>query len=533
MNVLLVFPNVFINLNEPTHFPVGIACVSSYLKSKGHSVFTLNLNFEEGDTKDILEKKIKEDNIRVVETGSLVTHYHFVKEILDCVKEVDGSIVTVLGGGIMTSAPEVIMKGVSSIDFGIIGEGEITNHEFLLELCKPTPNFDNVDGLIYRKSGKLVRTKARKEIGDLSDMPWPDYEGFALDKLLEVAPKRYVTMSTGRSCVYNCTFCFHTSGKIYRQRQLDDFFRELEYLVQKYQIDNIYITDELFASDTQRLYEFCDKIRSCNILWAVQMRVDMVTKELLIKLKESGCIILSLGLESADDRVLKSMNKQTTASQMDAALKCCAEVGITARGAFIFGDINETMETVDTTLAYWNKNREYNIQLNFIQVFPGTALYRYALSKGIITDEPKFIEDGCPYINVSKLTDEEYKNLALKIDEMQSDGAHALADVTVLKRDKKRLRMDVSGKCETCNSLNNLKNIAMAIVTNAKCASCAQAYSINPFELFKSEAKQYLNESLRDSKKTAFWEFAMLLTRCMNCYHRKTRKNHILLILPI
>ncbi len=267
MNILLVLPRVFVNLSEPEHFPVGMALVSACLKRAGHHVEILNLNFEEGNVFDLLKEKIENSNFEIVETGGLITHYWMIKQIVDSVKLINSNIYTLVGGGYVTGDPELAMEAIPNIDFGVFGEGEITNSEVSMAI-DGAMRFSDVDGLIFRERfenkdiektdyNRCKKNNPRKEIEDLDTIPWPDYEGFQLDKMLEYAPKKYVTMSTGRSCKFRCTFCFHTSGQRYRQRSLDSFFEELDYLVQKYGIDNIYITDELFADDFNRLNEFC------------------------------------------------------------------------------------------------------------------------------------------------------------------------------------------------------------------------------------------------------------------------------------
>lgn len=76
-------------------------------------------------------------------------------------------------------------------------------------------------------------------------------------------------------------------------------------------------------------------------------------------------------------------------------------LGITIQGNFIFGDVEETIETATNTLNWWKKHPQYAIILNFIVTYPGTTLHEYACEVGIIKDEVQFIKDGCPAINVS------------------------------------------------------------------------------------------------------------------------------------
>lgn len=112
----------------------------------------------------------------------------------------------------------------------LVGEGEIT----VVELCHAINeggNFEEINGIIFKKGNKYIKTKRRVEISDLDSIPFPDYEGFGSAKVLDkfsdlngVCQKGVVTMSAGRSCPYKCTFCFHSSGEKYRQRSLESFF---------------------------------------------------------------------------------------------------------------------------------------------------------------------------------------------------------------------------------------------------------------------------------------------------------------------
>ena len=512
MNILLVVPRNFINLKEPSHFPVGMAYISSCLKAKKYNVDILNLNFMEGEVKDILEDSLKKKEYDIVETGGLITHYELIDEIVTVVKNYDKKIYTLVGGGIITGAPEVVMQGLINADFGVIGEGEITNVE-VSEAILGKMNFAEVDGLIWRErvydkslpENKLVRNKPRKEIADLDSLPWPDYEGFQLDKMLEYAPKKYVTMSTGRSCNFHCTFCFHTSGQTYRQRSLDSFFEELDYLVERYGIDNIYITDELFACNKERLEELCRRIKDYNILWAVQLRVNIVNKPMLQMLKDAGCIIISFGLESADNRVLKSMRKGITVEMIENALQCSYEVGIKANGAFIFGDIAEDKESVNNTLTWWRNHREYNVALNLIQVYPGTYLYEYACKNGIIKDELQFIKDGCPYINLSKLTDEEYKELALFIDKQKAITYPKLQKNIEVEKHKENYRINVHSICENCGEENLYTRMSTANVSVVKCAKCGSRYTLSPYYLYRDNLNKKFEEIVDKKEKIALW----------------------------
>ena len=146
------------------------------------------------------------------------------------------------------------------IDYGVIGEGEYTAAE-LIDAIINKKDFSRIKGIIYKdESGRIVRTQPRPEIEDIDSLPYPDYDGFNVDRYLERHfpateyfralghdNPRIIDMVSSRSCPFSCTFCFHTSGKKYRQRSLGSFFKEAEYVIQKYNANIIALNDELFS----------------------------------------------------------------------------------------------------------------------------------------------------------------------------------------------------------------------------------------------------------------------------------------------
>jgi anaerobic magnesium-protoporphyrin IX monomethyl ester cyclase len=418
LNYLLVMPRLIQDIGDGYSFTLGIVYISSSMKKAGYNVTAINLNHHQGAVDEIIKREIESNKIDVLATGGLSYQYNTVKSVIAAAKLAKSGIITIVGGGIISGDAEPAMRALEYADYGVIGEGEVT----INELCRALEcgeDVSKINGIIYKTDHAYKITMPRKELENIDVIPWPDYQGFEIDKYLRSLPpgisglnrRNTVFMLASRSCPYNCTFCFHTAGRKYRQRSLDDFFAELDHLVSKYNIEFICLADELFARDIKRVKEFCARIKHYNIRWWAQFRVDDITPELLAILKDGRCEVMSFGLESADNRVLKSMRKGTTVEQIERTLKLVYDSGISIEGAFIFGDIAETVETANNTLKWWREHSEYRITLNLITVYPGSFLYKYACEKNIIKDKVKFLRDGCPQINVSKLTDRELSEL--------------------------------------------------------------------------------------------------------------------------
>ena len=512
LNFLLVMPRLVQNIGDGYSFPLGITYISSAMKKAGYNVISLNLNHRKGDVFEILKKEIEENKIDVVATGGLSFQYITVRLVVEAAKRVKQEIITIVGGGLISGDPEPAMEALEYADFGVISEGEITINE-LCNALEQSRNFSEIDGIIYKSGNSYIMTKPRKEIENIDSIPWPDYQGFEIEEYLRSTPpgisglnrQNTVFMLASRSCPYNCTFCFHTSGKKYRQRSLDNFFEELDYMVSRYNIEFICMADELFARDLQRVKEFCERIIKYKIRWWAQFRVDDITPELLHVLKNGGCEVMSFGLESADNRVLKSMRKGTTVEQIERTLKRVYDSGISFEGAFIFGDIEETFETANNTLKWWREHSEYRITLNLITVYPGSFLYKYACEKGIIKDKVQFLKEGCPQINVSKLTDKQMSELIRRLMEAPISMTKTLALAELTRVDYKTGRIGLKGKCTICDQINDWQNIRLFTMNFLPCKKCGQKFNVPLFPELRENIDNNFKKLLKKYQKVAVW----------------------------
>ena len=512
LNYLLIMPRLIQNIGDGYSFPLGITYISGSLKSSGYNVTTLNLNHRAGEIFDIIKNEIEDKKIDVVATGGLSFQYSTVRRVVEAVKWVDNKIITIVGGGIITGDPEPAMEALEYADFGVIGEGENTINELCYAL-ENTEKFSDVDGIIYKEGNAYIITRPRKEMDDIDLIPWPDYEGFEIEKYLHSAPpgisglnrQNTVFMLASRSCPYNCTFCFHTAGKKYRQRSLDSFFKELDYMVSQYNIEFICMADELFARNINRVKEFCDRMKRYKVRWWAQFRVDDITPELLTILKAGGCEVMSFGLESADNRILKSMRKGITVEQIERTLKLVYDFGIPLEGAFIFGDIEETAETANNTLKWWREHLEYRISLNLITVYPGSYLYKYGCEKGIIKDKAQFLKDGCPQVNVSKLTGKELSVLMKQFMEDPVSQIKTPDSVELVSVDYKTGRIATKGVCVTCNQENNWENIKLFSMNFLPCKNCGQKYNVPLSPALRANIEKNIGKLLEKYGKVAIW----------------------------
>ncbi|MBF0446444.1 MAG: cobalamin-dependent protein [Magnetococcales bacterium] len=519
LNFLLAMPRLVQKIGDGYVFPLGMAYVSASLKRAGFNIFTINLNHHEGSLEDILNEAIHSHDINIVGTGGLSPQYHLVKNILKTVKTIDPKIITVTGGGIISCQPEVAMEALEYSDYGVVGEGDVTVCKFASTL-EADGDMSQVAGLIIKQGPKsFLTTAVPPDITDLDSLPWADYEGFDIEKYLQLPPPAFgglnsnlmIPMLASRSCPYKCTFCFHSLGARYRRRSLDDFFAELEHLIDRYNIKYVSMADELFEPKPDNILAFCKRMKPYGIHWYADFAINNVKEELLPIMKDAGLDVMFFGLESADDRILDSMNKKgLTIKKIETVLAAVQKYDIPVFGAFIFGDIAETVETAQNTMKWWKEHPEHLIHLTLLKPFPGSQIYDYACEKGIIKDKVQYLKDGCPQVNISKMSDDEFAELGRQIS-ISMDSLEKLEDMEMLSLDPIMGRMAISGICPSCSKLNTYKEVKLFALDYITCPHCNQKFHIPLPNEVVSNLENNLSQLLKTHEKIAIWGMTLTM----------------------
>jgi radical SAM superfamily enzyme YgiQ (UPF0313 family) len=409
-------------------------------------------------------------------------------------------VITVGGGGGFTAEP-LLFSEMCGVDYAVIGEGDFSVCE-LIDALSAGSDVSAIKGLVYRQSnGAYAFTGHRAPIADLDAIPFPSYEGLPIEtQMVRTNPlsepntfytdePRIIPITYSRSCPYKCAFCFHPTGDRYRSRSMDSFFAELDTYVARYEINGLTIVDECFRMDDS-VYEFCERIKPYGLKWAVSLVAKTVTREKLAVLKDAGCFFISYGIESMSEAVLTDMNKPADVKTLERALELTAQAGISFQGVLIFGAEAETSETVKETLSWWLNNRKYQLILNIVTPYPGSAYFERCVTRGIIKDKRKYIELGCPWVNFSKLTDHEYERLITLISlplnaKIAWDfGCHGEIIKTEPNYKGNAGLVSVTLKCSHCGATHTYGNLPAAEAAEAfymPCRSCGLLTTYGPY----------------------------------------------------
>lgn len=479
-------------------FPLGLAYVLSALKKNEISPDVLNLNHLDGKSHQLLKSVLDRNKYDIVCTGGNSLLYHELKTIINTANEHPSHPVTILGGPIITSEPELIFEALRP-NYGIIGQGEFTTPELIHNIINKTDV--TVTGTIYWRDGKATIAPVRSSISNLDGIPFPEFDDLGFNEWLDKLhcnydystfgvdyPRLYPLLGS-RGCPFNCTFCFHYEK--HRERSLDNMFEELEVAVDKYNVNIIGLYDDCFSLSQKRMREFCQRMIDLRtrigrpLYWGVQLTVKKIDDDILTLLQNAGCNSISYGFESFSASVLKSMNKPIKPEEIDNALRKTLKHNIVVQANFIMGDIAETWETAHETLDYWKKYCDGQVTLGLIQPYPGSEIYHHCVRKKIITDKLSFIANniaGEKTINFTDcMSDDEYRRLTLEIYSARLKYRRYVVPSELIKDGERYTITITCPYCRqsfTCRNILLKKEFLFLYRFDFGCRSCARRFFV-------------------------------------------------------
>jgi len=357
--------------------PVGLAVLAGFLEQQGVNVDILDCNALEISW-DALAEEIRKRAPRCVGVSSSMTCY--VPDAFRClelVKQVDPTIHTIGGGLQFTLAPEECFRRCESLDIIVRGDGEHTTLALLEELSRGGTKLERVEGLSFRRDGRILGNPERAPVADLDALPFPAWHMLPMDAYrLPVVPRswgNYAIVVTTRGCPFRCRFCSPQTGQA------------------PYRAMGAPRSDLSFNVNSARTEAILDGIVARG--WKVRValdgtRTDLIVRDrhLLPKMKRAGVFLVCMGVESHFEKDLAYYRKDTNLRQARQAVDLVKKHGIHAWCFFMIGhsehgeqdilDMFEYAKALDPTIAIFA----------VVTPIPGTQFYDEMMEQGLIVD---------------------------------------------------------------------------------------------------------------------------------------------------
>ena len=290
-----------------------------------------------------------------------------------------------------SAAPGESMQRAPDVDAMIVGEPE--DAVLALVALDQTTHGDQIPSLTFRRDGAIVPHRASGSYEGFQSMPYPAWDLLPRDRYrVPLENKPYLIVETSRGCPYSCDFCVApiVQGHRFRERDAVSLVDEIERGVREFGTRFFYLWGDTVTLNAKSFGVFCDELiaRNLDIQWFGNARADnLVNPDFVARLKQSGCWMLSLGIESESDDLRQNMLKKLERKKIQVALQNMRQAGIKSFAFFIFGYPGETPETI-------NRTTRYAVELdpdyaNFYPAvpYPGTEMYEKCRRDGMLVSE--------------------------------------------------------------------------------------------------------------------------------------------------
>lgn len=296
---------------------------------------------------------------------------------------------------VLRGEPELTLRELIDVLDGRTGQNEAM--EVLMQKTDPTRmpisaemasrgDFSSIKGLAWRCADQIKLNPDRPFIPNLDDLPLPMHHLLPWDNYrLPLIKGPYTFVVPSRGCPAGCKYCIKHVSYNYsvRVRSAENIMAEL-WMLKKLGINNVMLYADLFTVNREQVMSICKAMieEKIDMKWMCNSRVDYVDEEMLAMMGKAGCHMISWGIESGSEEILKRARKGASPAKAKQALQWAKKAGIKNFGYFIIGLPGETEETIKQTIAF-SKTLPLNVAIFHIAApYPGTPFFYEVVENG-------------------------------------------------------------------------------------------------------------------------------------------------------
>lgn len=391
MNKVILFYPSFVSGNEQKTLYVDVPLSVVALAQSLHGSYEVEIIDERLDADYADQLQIRLAGVFVVgisatTSNQIINGLEFAKRVRDYNKK----ITIVWGGWHASLMPYETIKH-ELVDVIILGQGDIIWKQLVQGI--ESGDISKVNNIVYKTEDYRVVANERKQFKNLQ-LPVSMIDGYRYIDLNRYIHKgwgneRILGYESSRGCPFSCSFC--SISAVFQSKWYGipavNLVNDIQYLVEKYQIDAIHFFDNNFFVDRKRARDTASELckRHVNIRWdgtiVIRQFLDMSEQEIQL-LKDSGFYRIIVGIESGDEGVLRKINKVHKNEEVLLLVEKCKKYGIRPSLSFMIGFPWNPEEDTKNTLALIEKIKKINsdteILLFEFSPYLGTPLYEVA-----------------------------------------------------------------------------------------------------------------------------------------------------------
>jgi radical SAM superfamily enzyme YgiQ (UPF0313 family) len=366
-------------------YPIIPAYAATLLQQQGLKVFwddaiAQRLNFNDWF------KRLQQNhpNLIAIETKTPVIKKHW--QIINQIKEqCKWHPIVVLMGDHVTALPEESIKN-SKVDYVLIGG----DYDFLLEELISLINQNQAP------KNKIFKLQQKHDLNTLPiiDRTLTQWQLYAYNNTnYKYKPGSYIM--SGRDCWWGkCTFCSWTTlfpGKCFRRFSVKHTIAEIENLVNNFGVKEVF-DDSGTLSIGPWLKDLCQQLISKGLNKKVtlgcNMRFGALNQKEYFLMKKAGFRFILYGLESANQKTLKFINKNEKTTDALQTLKMAKKAKLEPHVTIMIGYPHESLSDAQKTLTLAKKifreNLADSLQATILIPYPGTPLFEYCQKNNLL-----------------------------------------------------------------------------------------------------------------------------------------------------
>ena len=356
---------------SPPSPPLGLCYLSPGLKAAGFKVTGWDFELKENTISRFLSL-LAEKKPLIAGITSLTNTALTALTVAKLIKNHSPETLIALGGQHPAFCYEELLN-YDFIDYILPGEAE-KSFVMLCEAIKNNQNIHNIKGIAYRKQSKISISLPDIE-PDLDNIPFPDRDLFDITGYFDP-----VSIVSSRGCNAKCIFCSATAfrkSKV-RFRSSENILAEIE-LVYKKGFHVVNFVDDNFLMKKQRIKEICHGIQKHfpELFWTCSARADLVDKEIIKLLAQSGCKGIHFGVETASEDSQKYIGKYLSLQKLENALIAADKNNLRTFCSFIIGLPNEDEQQIRKNIQFainLHKRHKTSPVFGLLTPFPGTPI---------------------------------------------------------------------------------------------------------------------------------------------------------------
>lgn len=330
------YKSLFISINDVWRYGnIGMDQLTGYLRKRD---YTIDINYFKGkDSADFILENI---NLEYKFFGFSVNSSNYQKccEISAKIKSIMPNAIICFGGGYPSRYYKEILESNKTIDFVILGDGEVPT-EFLLEALANREECNKELNINHFAIARRDDLSEKHEYLNTEITYFPAFDYYEKDTILRNSRKVHCIQTKNNVCTGNCSFCTERHGRIV-YKDLDLIIEQIKVVHLNYGVKKFFFTDDniLDPNDDEakkRLYLLCQKLKALNLKLAFQCYMKAISlkdspedHELLSLMKTVGFVEIFIGLESGNQQDLNLYNKKTTVTDNYTIIRILREHGL-------------------------------------------------------------------------------------------------------------------------------------------------------------------------------------------------------------